>query len=79
MPKTVIAKNEIDEIIMDAEDGGLGREVELPGENFQVDITVMADDVPTHPELVGGTVRVVLNKYHHYIGHTIFLPKGEVK
>lgn len=72
--KVKLTKAEIKDFVQDAEEGS-GREIEIGGDNFQVDITILKDEIPGHPELIGGTVRVFLNKYHRYIGHTVLGPK----
>lgn len=73
--KIKLTKNKIKDFILEAE-AGSGREIEIGGENFQVDLTVITTgDIPKHPELAGGTVRVFLNKHRRYIGHTVFGPK----
>lgn len=71
--KTKLSKNEIKRFIAEAEEG-YGRETEIGGQNFQVDITILEGDVTNHPELVGGTVRVFLNKRQKYIGHRVLPP-----
>lgn len=59
---------------VDAALDGSGRETEIGGNNFQVDMTILPGDIPDHPELDGGTVRVFLNKFHKYVGHTVMGP-----
>ncbi len=75
MRRIVIPKKEILNFVNAAEEGADGREIELAGDNFRVDITVLGkDEVVGHPELVGGTVCVFLNKYRRYIGHVVLTP-----
>lgn len=75
--KTKLEKKEIVGFI-DAAIEGSGRETEIGGDNFQVDMTIIGDDIPNHPELAGGTVRVFLNKWHKYIGHKILRPRKKM-
>ncbi len=72
--KAVLTKHEVEQFVKDAREG-IGRETEIGGDNFQVDITILKGDIPGHPELDGGTVRILLNKFHKYIGHTVFGPR----
>ncbi len=72
--KIKVDKKEIEQFISDAKEG-IGRETEIGGDNLQVDMTVLKGDIPGHPELDGGTIRVFLNKFHRYIGHAAFGPK----
>lgn len=71
--KRHISKKDVLTFILAAESGTEGRETEIGGGNFRVELTILGkDEIAGHPELVGGTVRVYLNKYHKYIGHTVF-------
>lgn len=73
--KIKLTKDQIIEFVYGAEQGNLGHETEIDGDNSKVDMTILAGDIDGHPELRGGTVRVYLNKKHRYIGHTVIAPR----
>lgn len=68
--KIKLTRQEVQPLITEAEEGS-GREVEIGGENFQIDMTILPGDITGRPELNGGTLRVILNKRHKYIGHVV--------
>ena len=57
--------------------GGEGRERDAGGGNTSVDITVLGGDVVAYPELaqiVGGSVRIYLNKANVFVGYAVRAP-----
>ena len=61
---------------------GEGRERDAGGGNTSVDITVLGGDVAAYPELaqiVGGTVRIYLNKVGGFVGYAVRAPLKKIK
>lgn len=77
--KAQIPKTLLDTFIAMAKTGE-GRETDAGGGNTKVDITIMRADLAGFPVidsrlegLIGGTIRVYLNREGRYVGHK-FLP-----
>lgn len=69
--KTKVTKAEIHGLIKEAEAGEIGHETEITDDNFKTDITLLSVDVLNRPDLAGMTLRIFLNKFHKYVGHTL--------